>query len=320
MYVPEWVRAEDYPPYEPNLHEDFPIDSKFEPRIPRILHQASRDNYVPVTYSSNIRSLLEHNKDWEYRFWTEKTAKELIKKRHPSLLDTFVSYGNFKAKSEILRYVVLYELGGVFADFSVKCLRPLRKLTLKYACIFTTIPFEIVSIKQYIPYALYHDLIFCRAKHPFLKQIIENAPLFQVMIHELDSTGPYFLTSQFVEYNKQKYYHTSLHRGNKTRGTSPYFYSSRLPELHEDAVYVPNSKYFSFELQWLYDICLDFQYLTYTQIWGCIELKRRTNHVDNYSFTYSDVYLHFRRRKISTYFKFLLNTEIPQVVGERLKT
>ncbi|XP_060561708.1 uncharacterized protein LOC132721417 [Ruditapes philippinarum] len=312
--VPDWVNIEEYPPYEPELHEDFPTGSEFEPRIPHILHQAHKDHYVPLEYASNIKSFLNYNSDWKYHFWTEESARQLIGRRHRPLLGTYDAYSRHAAKSEILRYVVLYEFGGVFADIGIKCLRPLKRLTFKYACILTTVPFEIHAITFKMPYVLYHDLIFCKAKHPFLKQIIDNLPLYQPMLNKPSATGPLFLSAQFNIYNHQKYYHTPLHRENKTEGNSPFFYCSRLPEIHEDAVYVPNSKYFSFDLSWLNALCRDFKKLSFIQRRGCLELKGRTNAVSNLTFTFSHWYMPF----YTPVTNFIFRIAISNVAGDRI--
>ncbi|XP_060557197.1 uncharacterized protein LOC132717680 [Ruditapes philippinarum] len=312
--VPDWVNQEDYPPYEPELHEDFPTSSEFDPRIPHILHQSYKNQYVPFAYASNIKSFLDYNYEWKYHFWSEETARHLISRRHPSLLGTYDEYSRHTTQSEILRYVVLYEFGGVFADIGIKCLRPLERITFKYACILTTVPFEIFSIDYKMPYALYHDLIFCRAKHPFLKQIIDNLPFYQPMIGKFSGTGPLFLTAQFMIYNHQKYYHTPLHRENKTKDNSPFFFSSRLPEMHKDAVYIPNSKYFSFDLYSLYNLCRNFDSMSFTQRRGCLELKRRTDDDSKFTFTYSRWYLPF----YTPVTNFLLRISISKLAGDRI--
>jgi mannosyltransferase OCH1-like enzyme len=131
--VPDWINTEEYPPFEPDLHEDFPTGPEFEHRIPHILHQAYVDNYIPNTFASNIKNFLERNSDWKYFLWTEKSSRKLIIKKYPSLLGSLTLQMNFKDQSEILRYVVLHEFGGVYAEMPLQWLRPLRRITFKYA-------------------------------------------------------------------------------------------------------------------------------------------------------------------------------------------
>ncbi|XP_060592041.1 uncharacterized protein LOC132746802 [Ruditapes philippinarum] len=312
VLVPDLVNTEEYPPFEPEVHEDFPIGSELEPRIPHILHQTYKGNYIPHTYATNIKSFLKDNPEWKYFLWTEQSAWKFIIERYPSLLGTLKLQMKFKDLCEILRYVVLYEFGGVYADMSVKWLRPIQKLTLKYACIFAPLPFEGVSLVNKRPYLLNYNQFFCRAKHPFLKQIILDIPLFQPMIEKDDVIGPHFLTSQFMKYNKLKYY-VPYSMYNNTKINS-YLHASKLPEIHEDYVFVPNSNYFSFELDYLFNLCNDFMNLSFLERRGCVVLQKRRG-INKFAFTYT----RGKRPIYESVLNFLFRTEISNLVGDRLE-
>jgi mannosyltransferase OCH1-like enzyme len=313
VLVPDLVNTEEYPPFEPDLHEDFPTGSEFEPRIPHILHQTYKGNYIPHTYATNIKSFLKDNPDWKYFLWTEQSVWKLIIERYPSLLGTLTLQMKFKDLCQLLRYVVLYEFGGVYADMSVKWLRPIQKLTFKYACIFTPLPYERASLGFKKLYLLNNDLILCRAKHPFLKQIIDDIPLYQPMLEIEDSNGPHFLISQFMKYNKEKYYMPQF-RYNKTTSNFPIYFKSILPEIHQDSVFVPNSKYFHFDLDSFFNLCNDFMYLSFLERRGCVVLQKRRG-INKFAFTFT----HVKRTIYETVLNFLFRTEISNLVGEHLK-
>ncbi|XP_060589906.1 uncharacterized protein LOC132745097 isoform X1 [Ruditapes philippinarum] len=309
--IPTWVRTDKYPPFEPELHEDFQTVATITPRIPHILHQYNTNLNIPISYVTNIKSFLFYNPSWKYSFWTEETSRQLIADRHPSLIPTWDAYANFEIRSSIIRYVLLYEFGGAFSDMKVKCLRSLKRITYKYACVLPARSFELVSVKEKRPYVLSDNVIFCRSKHPFLKQIIDNIPLYQPMIDINDAIGAHFLTGQYMIYNNLQSYYNLVYKDDQFSCNSPFIYRGELPDTHMNAVFVSNSKYFPTNVYSVYPLCQDFFDLSFLQKRGCIELnKRRENSI--FAFTY-DSYKLRRFEKIINYFVKIKITHIVNV-------
>lgn len=92
---------------EQYLYEDFPAASihgnNIDPRIPRIIHQTWKTEYVPSQFQNNIRSFIEMNGDYQYFFWTDESARKLIAERHDYLLDTFDNYVEPIRRADLLR-------------------------------------------------------------------------------------------------------------------------------------------------------------------------------------------------------------------------
>ena len=297
--IPPWVNTEIYPPFEPEVNEDFTTVTSGSPRIPHILHQYYTDQYIPISYVSNVESFVQFNPRWKYSFWTENTSRQLIADSHPSLLATWDANTNYEFRTNIIRYVILHEFGGAFVDMKIKCLRSLKRVTYKYACVFPARSFELDSVKEKRPYSLSNNVIFCRANHPFLKQIIDNTPLYQPMIDINDAIGMHFLTSQYLIYNNLQTYYTLIHEKNQRSCNSPYIYRGELPDTHIDAVFVSNSKYFPTDVSSTYKLCQEFFSLSVLQRRGCIELSKRRGD-SSFAFTY-DSYKLRRFEKILNY-------------------
>lgn len=279
--IPAGIKEEDYLPFQPEVLSDFPTVDSVEPRIPHILHQTYKDTNIPKYYAEFVSTFVKHNPKWSYYFWTDEAARHLIQERHPNLLPTWESYKEEINRADALRYVVLYEFGGIYVDLDFENFRPLDRVTYKYACIFPTEPFEQSAFRFQTPFLINNAIMMCRPKHPFLKQILDNLPLFQTMYEKIDSAGPAFVTNQFLMYNKFK--GADLHRMKITNeSNSPYFYKGTHTEDDFDAVYVPNTQYFmdtldthGFKETRYYWICRDFENLNHNAKRACLDLKRR---------------------------------------------
>lgn len=227
--------------------EDFSTNATGRPIIPHIIHQTYADVNISEKLLPYVISCQRQNPGWEYRLWTDEKARKLIAERYPSYLPIWDANNNIN-RANVLRYFVLYEYGGLYADLDVECLRPLNKVTTKYAAIFPPEPME-HCLQLHIPFLLGNAIMFSRPKHPFLKQIIDSLANFQPMAQQFDASGPAFVTTQFMIYNKFKAGDAYKLRG-EDRSNSPYFYKGELRQDDIDAVYVPNTHYFMHTLNY----------------------------------------------------------------------
>lgn len=114
-----------------------------EKRIPKIIHFiwiGPKD--FPEMSVKKIKSWINHHPDWRFIFWTdnpdrptpcENMEKKLIQTLN--LSDVQSSYDfcdNWGQKSDILRYVILKDMGGIYSDHDVVCLRSLQPLAQKF--------------------------------------------------------------------------------------------------------------------------------------------------------------------------------------------
>ncbi|KAK3599952.1 hypothetical protein CHS0354_012598 [Potamilus streckersoni] len=107
-------------------------------------------------------------------------------------------YGNYRhnlQRADAVRYMVLYEYGGVYADLDIVSLRPLDPIMRKYSCILSQEPhIHPVFYNNFYGLAC-NAFMDCRSHHPFMKTLINSPPvrltiklaiLYAVNIIELD--------------------------------------------------------------------------------------------------------------------------------------
>lgn len=91
--------------------------------IPKTLHRIWLDEPVPDPFEEFWARFADLHPDWELRTWNDSAALDWL--RCPM---EFHSATTWAGKSDVLRYELLYEFGGVYVDTDVEPLRPFDDL------------------------------------------------------------------------------------------------------------------------------------------------------------------------------------------------
>lgn len=111
-------------------------------KIPKVLHFIWLG---PKTFPShsvqNVKSWIAKHPDWKVKFWTDRKRPL----PHPSmemhlvqdfpferLQSFFYKTSNYGEKSDLLRYEILFQEGGVYVDHDVHCLQSFNEIHKKY--------------------------------------------------------------------------------------------------------------------------------------------------------------------------------------------
>jgi mannosyltransferase OCH1-like enzyme len=97
--------------------------------IPKIIHQIWLSSAVPPKLQDLSASFSRLMPDWEHRLWNDALSLELVETKFPELLDSYLSLESPVAKVDLLRYMVLFEHGGMYADMDCECKRGLDFIT-----------------------------------------------------------------------------------------------------------------------------------------------------------------------------------------------
>ncbi len=157
-------------------------DLSLSNEIPRILHRQWTTNRLPRGTRDIVKSWNKHEPKLKNWFWTDQGFTEFITKKlqHFSQIfnyqyDLTYFHGN---DSQIWRYFILYEFGGIFTELDMELLKPLDNRTLNYSCVIAQEPFVNAFLmyeekESNIPFAS-NELIICKQKHPFMKYLIQK--------------------------------------------------------------------------------------------------------------------------------------------------
>jgi mannosyltransferase OCH1-like enzyme len=140
--------------------------------IPRIIHQiwlGYTSAEPPPDFDRAATSWQETNPDWEYRLWSGTDVEALIASARPDLLPYYRGLPYWVQKADAARYLILFELGGVYADLDIVCLKAFDAFVDAEAVLAPTKPL-----------GLSNDLMMASARHPLFGALVnELSPAFR---------------------------------------------------------------------------------------------------------------------------------------------
>lgn len=156
-----------------------------EQKIPKILHQIWLGREMP-DFEKKLCNQVKQSlpSDWQYILWTEETIANLSNFKNIDLFNITPSFGQ---KSDILRYAILYEYGGVYMDTDFLLLRDFNQLLdLDFFC----------GISYDKEPTMFNGLIGSSPGNKIITNLLTfDAPLqYADAMSLMNSTGPYFLT------------------------------------------------------------------------------------------------------------------------------
>jgi len=86
--------------------------------IPKVIHQIWIGDQTKRP-SELIQTWIDKNPSWEHKLWTDENLPELKNKLQ------FDAMKEYAGKADILRYELLYDMGGFFIDADSECIEPL---------------------------------------------------------------------------------------------------------------------------------------------------------------------------------------------------
>lgn len=162
-------------------------------KIPKIIHQIWLGPLEPPLEA--MESWKNLHPDWEYILWTEKNLPALKNQ------DAFDRSEAYSQKADILRYEILYHLGGVFVDADEYCIKPINPL------------FEEIYQNRRDCFAVYekgnsglvaNGIMGCTKKNLFMEKMVNEVNIDQEG-RTWEIVGPKYLTDLIEKYKPAVY-------------------------------------------------------------------------------------------------------------------
>lgn len=163
-------------------HKNIEYVKQGEQKIPHVVHFIwLGPNPFPKESIDNINSWIEHHPHWTFKFWTDRKRPLPNRKMQLELVANF-TFGalkhcyqesdNYAEKSDILRYEILFQEGGVYVDHDVKCFKSFKSFHDSYDLYCGLEPPHEPVLSSSI--SVCNNIIGSRPNHPILKKTIEN--------------------------------------------------------------------------------------------------------------------------------------------------
>lgn len=166
--------------YERNKHLQFLRQEEL--LIPKVIHFIwLGPNPFPQESIENISSWVENHPGWTIKFWTDR--RRVLP--HPTmelhlvstfnfeyLSDYYEDSDNYAEKSDLLRYEILNQEGGLYVDHDVKCFKPFTPFHYNFHLYCGLEPPHQPILSSSV--SVNNNLIGTIPAHPMIKKTIEN--------------------------------------------------------------------------------------------------------------------------------------------------
>lgn len=163
--------------------------------VPKKIHQIWVGSPLPKKFEVLTQTWKEKHPSWEYTLWDETRILALTP--FPAK-KAFIKAKSNGVKSDIARYEILRQFGGVYADTDFECIASFDDLvsrcTFFAGTIFGTNP------------GFANGLIGCTAGHPIMQQLCDRTmkPILTTEIMDvINTTGPGLLTEIYFAMEKR---------------------------------------------------------------------------------------------------------------------
>jgi len=174
--------------------------------IPKIIHQVWEGATEPVM-SEQLQILSESwrekNPSWEYRLWHQAEMEQLVKQNFPDFEETYFGFEYNVQRWDAIRYMILYQYGGFYADLDTECLEPLDSLLENKICCFGEEPPEhssVFSVDNLVGNAIMATIPNQEFFLLLLKEIKNSLDQYDTHV-VMNTTGPFMLTRVFNQYH-----------------------------------------------------------------------------------------------------------------------
>jgi len=165
-------------------------------KIPKIIHQTWKNRDIPVEWQAFAESWRNFHPDWEYRLWTDDDAYAFVEKVYPDFLPLYAAYPYNIERVDVVRYLILEHLGGVYADLDIECLRPIDELLAEHTCVLASQPPKHAQWHHETSLVC-NSFMASISDHPFWQmvreQLAQTDPRMQTDLSVVHRTGPNML-------------------------------------------------------------------------------------------------------------------------------
>jgi mannosyltransferase OCH1-like enzyme len=168
--------------------------------IPKIIHQIWVGEPLPNSLKELGDTWKEYHPGWEYRLWNECNILSFIIEYFPEYVDFYHSFHYDIQRLDAIRYLILYQTGGMYVDFDYECLENIEFLLYGKTCCFAMEPD--IHAKLFNKEMVFNNALMASIpSHLFLKKVIEKVfskktpynNIFDKREYVLNTTGPWML-------------------------------------------------------------------------------------------------------------------------------
>lgn len=139
--------------------------------IPKIIHQVweGKEYPLPDFFKKLSETWKKYHPDWHYEIWDYERINNFISQHFPHFTDKYYYYKYKVQRWDVIRYLILYKIGGMYVDFDYECLESFERFLYNDICFFAMEP---ESHRSSLKMNIYFNnvLMISPPLHPFFKR------------------------------------------------------------------------------------------------------------------------------------------------------
>jgi mannosyltransferase OCH1-like enzyme len=165
--------------------------------IPKLIHQTYKTRDISrkwLRYQQKVKSL---HPGWTYQFWTDEDNIKFVASEYPEFVDVFMKLPRNIMRADVIRYLLLYRLGGLYLDLDYEMLKPFDLLDHQ-----VVVPLEGDEPDQTGNKKLCNCFLAAAPGSAFFKMAIDDLKANPPLSPDSDvetSTGPGFLSRVYQQ-------------------------------------------------------------------------------------------------------------------------
>lgn len=178
-------------------------------KIPKIIHQTFESLVIPHAITPCMRSLLDLNPDYEFRYYTGEDCRDYVRKHFDKeVLEAYDRLNPNAYKADLWRLCVLYNEGGIYIDCKLLANKAFSDYIDSDTDFFCTIDLKLWELVNNC--GIFNAFLGSVPKHPFIKQLIDgivhNVKTRNYGTGLLNITGPTFIKQEMCKFlNEDKF-------------------------------------------------------------------------------------------------------------------
>lgn len=175
-------------------------------KIPQTIHQIWSSKYKPYPriFAKLADTWKQHHPNWEYILWDDKRMESFMRTYYPEYEEAFKRFPYDVQRWDVIRYLILYKMGGFYVDCDYECRKPFDTLLGDRACCLGLEPSSNAAY-AHRDICIGNALMAVEAGHPFMKELIDHVMILPIpeelplnkISYVVSSTGPIFLSDLY---------------------------------------------------------------------------------------------------------------------------
>lgn len=177
--------------------------------FPRIIHQTYKTSNLPDVWKNTPKTWIDHHQGYTYMFWTDDDNRNLIQNHFPWFLKKYDEYEYGIQRADAIRYFILYQYGGIYADLDIEAQRSIDPILQLYEKNFPDSEVLLVTNpnNHFGNQIVTNSIMIAKPNSPFFTELFKNLLNFEFSPYHVGkhlkvmaSTGPGMISSSYTNY------------------------------------------------------------------------------------------------------------------------